>query len=349
VKKLSAAETERFLTRKRQEAAQLDAERSRARKRRYSQREGERRERQSIRSIAAKPHQPFVRITPPSNFSLLTNTDAMLDMFAHMTAAAKSGRSLFLEMADVESITPDAIAVLDVFVGRMARDYGVSIGGSEPSSSQMTAILRRSGFYSHVRPPSQAKFIAPDAGIIAHEEKRIVDPQLAQQLVHFATTRLIGHPTDNHAIYAALGEMMGNTFDHAHRRAEGYEHWWASVYYDETTRTAHFTFFDTGVGIFGSREVSSFPDRARALIGSDTAFLRHIFEGRIASRTGQPWRGQGLPRIYQRVERRQLTNMTVITNSVRGHLDTGDFRALSRPFPGTLYHWELTYDAKSNN
>jgi hypothetical protein len=213
----------------------------------------------------------------------------------------------------------------------------------------MTEILRRSGFYYHVHPPSNAKFIAPDAGIIAHEEKRTVDPQLAQRLVHFATTRMTGSPAEHHAIYAALGEMMGNTFDHANKQSTGYEHWWASVYYDEATGTAHFTFFDTGVGILKSRNLSSFPDVARSILGSDTAFLLNIFEGEIASRTGVVWRGMGLPRIYQRVMRGDLTNMTVITNGVIGHLDTGNFTALSGNFRGTLYHWELRYNAESNN
>jgi hypothetical protein len=346
VRKVSAGEIARFLTRKRQEAAQRDAERRRARRTPATARERERRERQSKRAMGAR--RPRLTITPPDNFSLLTNTDAMLQMFADMMDAAKSGRSIFLEMKEVVSITPDTVAVLDAFVGRIADEYSVGIGGSEPDSSRMTELLRRSGFYSHVRPPSQARYIAPDSGIIAHEEKRIVDPQLAQQLVHFATQRLNGIPSENHAVFGALGEMMGNTFDHAHRHGAR-ERWWASIYYDESNRVAHFTFFDTGVGIFGSREVTRLTDKLRSYIGSDAAFLRDIFEGEIASRTGVPWRGQGLPRINQRVKRGELTNMTIITNAVKGHLDTGTFTTLSRPFPGTLYHWELRSNAKPNN
>ena len=270
-------------------------------------------------------------------------------MFDEMISTARAGRSLFLEMKDVETITPDAIAVLDATVRHLSAEYGIAIAGSEPDSSKMTDSLRRSGFYSHVRPPARAKFVQPDTGIIAHEEKRIVDGQLAQQLIHFATERLSGNAVENHATYAALGEMMQNTFDHAHRRQLGQERWWASVYYDEADRVAHFTFFDTGVGIFGSREVSGLREHVRAFFASDPEFLKDIFEGQIASRTGITWRGQGLPRIYQRVKRGELTNMVVITNRVKGYLDSSNFVALNREFIGTLYHWELRNDAPPNN
>jgi hypothetical protein len=349
VKKFLVGETARYLTRKRQEAAQRDAERQQARRHPFSNREPERRLRQSRQAVAARDRRPPVTIVPPSAFSLLENTDNMLTMLDEMTTTAKQGRSLFMEMKDVESITPEAIAVLDATLGRLVETYRVAIFGSEPGSSKMTDILRSSGFYSHVRPPASAKFIAPDTGIIAHEENSIVDGRLSQELIHFATERLTGSRIEHHASYAALGEMMQNTFDHAHRRRPGYERWWASVYFDDVGKVAHFTFFDTGVGIFGSREVSGLKDHMRALFVNDADFLKDIFEGQIASRTGVPWRGQGLPRIYQRVQRRELTEMIVITNAVKGYLDKGEFVALKHKFVGTLYHWELRHHDKSDH
>jgi hypothetical protein len=273
----------------------------------------------------------------------------MLEMLDAMASEAERGHSLLLEMKDVVTITPDAIAVLNAVVAGLGTEYGIRISGTEPDSTKMTEILRKSGFYSHVRPPANARFLSPDAGIIVHEEHRTVDTLRSQQLIHFATERLTGNRSEHRAIYAALGEMMQNTFDHAHRRRPGFERWWASVYYDDTEKAAHFTFFDTGVGIFGSREVSGLKENFRAMFASDTQFLKDIFEGAISSRTGIPWRGQGLPRIYQRVQRGELHEMVVITNAVKGHLNTGEFVQLRRQFNGTLYHWELRYDGESSH
>lgn len=338
MKKHWSDEGYRLLTRIRQEDSRRPANRPQPR-RGVSRSEHRRRLIQKRKSEAHKLKELWFEA--PDNFSVIDNPDEMIGFFSEVSKAPARGYIPTLDMRRVKSLTPDAVAVLINVAKTIKRNYFAGLRGTEPESKRVVNVLRRSGFYEFISPPAGSGYILADRGIVAHENQRVVDTATAARLIRFATKALYGTPRDDWAIYAALGEFMHNTFDHASRRRTGRERWWVSVYYDEEQRVAHFTFVDTGVGIFGSRPVRTFSEAIRKFIGSDPEILRNIFEGKLGSATGIPWRGQGLPRVLRHVRNGRLANLTVITNRVKGVLDGMRFSQLGVEFRGTLYHWEL--------
>ena len=72
--------------------------------------------------------------------------------------------------------------------------------------------------------------------------------------------------------------------------------------------------------------------------------LREVLEGKIGSRIGLSYRGKGLPEIYKRFKREQFSRLIIIANDVFADVEKDDFRILDKPFKGTFFHWEISYD-----
>lgn len=346
MKKHQSEEGTRYLTRKRQAAALKQKRRQRelTSDARASLPSAQRKRRRHRRRFARpKRYRKPIDLRAPENFSLVHNPEEMITFFASISKALEDDYAPKLDLTEVKSIGPDAIAVLNSTLDRLAKKHDVAISGYVPRVPALAELLTRSGFYEHVSPPRGQTAGRADRGVVAHEMEHVVDTPKASELVQFAMRALTGKAMTHRAAYVALGEMMHNTFDHASGDVTGKELWWASVYYDDEHQVAHFTFLDNGVGILGSRPVRAIIDPLRHALGlvADSEVLQHIFQGKLASRTRIVWRGQGLPRVYQRVKSGQLTEMTVLTNRVIGNLDRDEFRPLDAEFQGTLYHWEL--------
>jgi hypothetical protein len=336
MKKIWSERGTRFMTHVRQRETLKDKQRPKLSGSERARRVLQRRIAQA-KNLKSRPIELFA----PENFSLIHNTDEMLNFLQDIADALEQGFQPALNMRDVQSLGPDAIAVLNSTIETLVEKHQIEISGSEPTNPALADTLRRSGFYEHVRPPRGVKKLA-DRGIVAHIQESVVDTPMIEQLIHFATTILYGQPRDHTPTYSAIGELMQNTFDHAAGALHGRERWWASVFYDQQNDVVHFTFLDNGVGILKSRSVRLLDNvRAAMSLTADTELLKQIFEGKLASVTRIRWRGKGLPGIYERVARSQLTEMTVITNRVKGDLDRGNFTTLANEFEGTLYHWEM--------
>jgi hypothetical protein len=296
-----------------------------------------RRARQRSRSSVSKGE---TTVTAPKNFSLIENSDEMLDFFNRIQSTMQQQFTPFLDLSGLQSLTPDSIIALASNLEDWVERFGIGISGNEPIAQPLADVLGRSGFYDHVD-VDRVKTV-PDRGMIQRKKDRRVDSPVASRLVEFAAASVGCSPAMS-PIYGTLIECMGNTFDHAHKSRRGREYWWASVYFDEPTRTAHFTFLDNGVGIFRSRQLRRI-EKLRHIVGlpEQPRILQEIFEGKLASRTGVPYRGRGLPRIYKNVQRGRLTNVIVISNRVRADLAKSEFTSLKNNFSGTLFHWELS-------
>jgi hypothetical protein len=135
---------------------------------------------------------------------------------------------------------------------------------------------------------------------------------------------------------------MGNTDEHASQEKSMWhqERWWTSGFYDVDTGIVSFTFVDNGLGVLRSQNVRLWR-RVQALALDNAGLLRAILDGKMPSRTGDPNRGKGLPKISQRASAGELANLVIITNDVYAHLGRSEIRGIKRPFRGTLVHWEL--------
>lgn len=72
--------------------------------------------------------------------------------------------------------------------------------------------------------------------------------------------------------------------------------------------------------------------------------MREVLNGKIGSRTGLAYRGNGLPEIYKRFQREQFSNLIIIANDVFADVEKDEYKLLPKPFKGTFFHWEISYD-----
>lgn len=254
-------------------------------------------------------------------------------------------KSVFLDMANIKALSCDAITLLLSNISNPKFTLGHHCTGNAPNDSGLATVLKQSGFYSHVRSPAKGKFLDEDT--IFRRRGKKVELKYVEKILTFATKLVYGNKTKVGGIYRALIECMANTRDHASSEQKAHEAWWTSVYFDEQRKVACFSFLDNGVGIFKSRKIMSLMDRLIRAFGTqpNTRILREILEGKLASSTGLPYRGKGLPSIFRAMNRGQLSRLTLITNDVYANVSANTYRPLKPTFRGTFLYWELRKDS----
>lgn len=298
------------------------------------------RQRAFQRKRRVRPHRiPLARRTPsgrqitmalPSVFSLVKAPDEATAFFARLWNAAGQCR-IRLDLSAVNEITSDAVTAL---VAAVRSFKGVS--GNAPEDVAAREMLVESGFFEHVR----ARPAPPRAtqGRLRPKKSQKVEPELADQLIAIGRAAIQADPGPRHGAYRALIECMSNTHNHAGRSETVRETWWCSVYGSRPRGRICYTFLDTGIGIFKSVRVRKW----KQIFGGNLATLRGILERRIPSSTGEPYRGKGLPAIYESLLAHRIERLVIIANDVYADVAQSDFRKLDHPVRGTLLYWETT-------
>jgi hypothetical protein len=282
---------------------------------------------------------PFATLRVPNHFSIINNTEETIHFLRDFTFVAKRN-NLTLDLSTVTNISIDAITALVAVI----EGLGVTrlVRGTIPTDDRIRGILIESGFFEHVK--SRRLLPAPKQGRIGREESKKVEPRLARDLIHIGTEAVRGLPQRCPAAYRVLIECMSNTHNHAAGKQDklgGKETWYSTVYGDPTRARVCYTFLDTGVGIFRSVQIGAVKRAYRYLnIRNNCDILRDILEGKIESSTCLPYRGKGLPSIFERFRFGKISSLIIIANDVFGNVGTNDFRILTTQFPGTLLYWE---------
>ena len=74
---------------------------------------------------------------------------------------------------------------------------------------------------------------------------------------------------------------------------------------------------------------------------SHAKILQDVLGGKIASRTGDVFRGKGLPGINSATSEGRINNLVIISNRAYANVSGGEFRMISTPFRGTFVYWEV--------
>ena len=182
----------------------------------------------------------------------------------------------------------------------------------------------------------------PEDGQIRRKTDILVEPEVADELVAFATERMIGRATHCRAAQMSLVECMANTHEHS-AQTRGGNYWWATVYCPRNSNKSFFTIIDTGIGIFKSVTVRRYKRLLR--LSDNVTLFRDWIEGRIElpSRTGQRNRGKGLLAIHDRFKkgRNGMKNLIIVANDVYACFADDSYQTLNEPFRGTFVYWEI--------
>jgi hypothetical protein len=286
----------------------------------------------------------YETVVAPENFSFINNPEAVIEFFDKVRETTQRGRNVFLDLSSITSFSPETVAVV---LSKMADPRFTSnmiATGNAPSDSRLKDIFVQSGFYEYVQ--SGAKPPNKGLAMIHRQDSRHVEAMKAEELIYFATEKLYNQRRRLKGMQRVLLEAMLNTIGHASTHPGSPEKWWAMVYYDPDHKRAHFSFVDSGVGIFESIEVQSFKTRFQRFVGNKTnaALLKDILNGAIVSRTRDPRRGNGLPAINRALKRGQIENLIIVANDAYGRIASNDYRVLRAPFIGTFLYWEISHE-----
>jgi hypothetical protein len=285
----------------------------------------------------------IVPIVAPQHFSFIDNTEGIVEFIESIRAGAAKQRNLLVDLRSVRILTADAIVVL---LSEIAKITNVTIFGNAPADPVLANMFTQSGFYGYVQAPRVPR--QKGQGRITRKKSKVVDSKIAKDLIQFATSTLYGSPRKLRGVYRVLIECMNNTIDHAARAADRPENWWATVYCENPLRRADFAFVDSGLGIFESVKVGRLLSIAKLFGMRDNAdVLQAILKGEVASRTGEPYRGKGLPSVYGVMKRGGLSKLIVIANDVYANISKWEFRRLTTPFGGTFWYWEVQGDSEN--
>jgi hypothetical protein len=286
-----------------------------------------------------RPYSKREVLVAPENFSFINNTEVLIKFFNDMERLFKKGHDVFIDFSGIKQLTPDSLAVLVSKIKDDNFNRGMSVGGNEPEDEHLKEQFVRSGFYSVVVPQSRSK--EPATGSFRQKRSKKVEPETADDLINFITKKLYGKYRKSGGVTNALLESMSNTRGHAAGEGSPHERWWATAHCDTKAKKAYYSFVDNGVGIFRSKKPHILAGALKLLgIQTNGELLEKMLHRQIPSRTKIPYRGRGVPSIYNSLMRGDIENLIIITNDVYAKVRQDEYRRLSRPFSGTFLYWE---------
>lgn len=285
------------------------------------------------------------RIAAPSDFSLIRNPDQSIKHITEVENRADAGRIIVSDLALVDDFSTDAIVGLLAYANDPKTSRGGQILIRQPERAALAEKYVDSGIYGGLNIRFADGNIRPAHGTIFRTTDTEVKGEIARSLIEFSTRKIFGEPQKLKGVYTTMIECMNNTFNHANLNETSKEIWWATVYCDTERRVAFYNFLDNGVGILESIKLR-YSDAVLRMVGfrSNEKLLKDVLEGKIGSRTGLSYRGNGLPEIYKRFHRGQISRLIIIANDVFADVEKDEYRLLSTAFKGTFFHWEVSYD-----
>ncbi len=247
--------------------------------------------------------------------------------------------NLFIDFSDITHLTPESLTVLlsKLTDGQFTR--GMDYSGNEPNDSELKDRFASSGFYDVMVPRS--KHNQANVGKFRKKRSKKVEAEASDELIAFITETLYGEYRKCGGVTNALLESMGNTREHAAGKKGRYETWWAAAHCNTKEKKAYYSFVDNGVGIFKSRPTTVLETALKKLrIKSNIELLQKMLRREIASSTGIPYRGRGIPSIYKSLQRGDISNLIIITNDVYANVTQKVYKRLSPSFDGTFFYWE---------
>ncbi len=292
------------------------------------------------RPASTQPGRGRVIVSAPNVLSVIRNPHETITFLTQLEQTFRKRRDVILDLSNVSELTSDAVVVL---LSRLIDErfhHGMNFGGTEPKADNPRRLLDQSGFFTFVH--SRKLKPPPEDGQIRRKTDKLVEPEVADELVAFATERMIGRVEHRRAAQMSLIECMANTHEHS-ATIRGRNYWWATVYCPRNSNKSFFTIIDTGIGIFNSVTVRKY--RRLLRLSDNVTLFRDWIEGRIElpSRTGQRNRGKGLLAIHGRFKkgRNDMKNLIIVANDVYARFADNSYQTLNRPFRGTFVYWEI--------
>jgi anti-anti-sigma regulatory factor len=275
----------------------------------------------------------------PENFNLqYENCENVIRYINKIKKASKKGFNIVVDLKNVKDIREGAIAML-LSVMKEVEKRKIHITGSLPNSADARKVLEQSGFFKFVITSNKMKPDSIKTKNIMKTGVKGTSPVFLGDEIKKAMGTVWGEEGRNPLLHTVAFEMMRNSCDHAFENNKKIR-WHFSISHDESSNLTKFSFVDNGIGIIKTLKEHKFKKILRYFTGN-TDILETAFTDGIESRTGLPWRGKGLPTIFENYEERYIKTLLIITNGVFIDFDRKIKKELPVSFAGTYYYWEV--------
>lgn len=297
---------------------------------------------------------PVTKVKAPEVLSFVRNPEEVCQFIAQLRECFDKRKPVWVVLKHVTEIDYDGITVLLSVMVRF-KSMQIEFNGDLPLDTAVRKTLEDSKFFDHLLKgtfrDTDAYDLTGKSSILTHA-MRTVDSELGEKIIESATQTVWGEKRRCPGVQRTFIELMQNTNNHASLEKEGDKHWWLSVKHIKEQNRVAFSFVDYGVGVFynlrnkpqGNKFFRSLERLfERFHYGNDAEVLKLIFLGELhKTASGKPFRGKGLPGVYEALRRNKLSNLAMITNNVYFHSNGDEYRILKNEFQGTFIYWELT-------
>ncbi len=286
----------------------------------------------------------------PEDFSIFSNPEESLSFFSKIESRISFGEPIYFDMKGIKVLSIDTImyflALLKkIKFSKVAYDFK----GSVPSDRNCYNLLESSGFFRYVNSGMTKKDLSYTSDVIQIASGQKADDSIAKEICDFTRSKLNLRRADIKKLYVMIIELMTNTrhwaYDADDKRKFPFTDWYVFVKYVIEKKVVRFIFLDTGRGIPFTVKRKGF-EPARELIGlgpTHTEYINSALKGEFRSRTGELYRGKGLPTIYSYYTQKYINNLTVISNS--GYFAEKKMNDMKKELKGTLFYWELSKES----
>lgn len=290
-------------------------------------------------------------IIAPEKVSLIGNRDETLEYFSDVFEKIQlcgKGDQIYFDFHNIKYISNDAIMYIIALItnAKKIRRFSVGVSGNLPSDPKVRDTLEKSGFYKYVQHGNFPVASSGNDRIQISSGKNINSPLVGTicEFVRSASET----PCDTSGLYSIIIELMTNTNQHAYRDDDELmdNNWY--IFAQNCSSCVKFVFLDTGVGIPKTikkkvREYLKEFLEDFSIFNSDSAYIESALKGEERTETGESYRGQGLPEIYDVACSKNISDMMIMSGYGECRIKHDGSIAkysLSKEFIGTLFTWK---------
>ncbi len=314
-----------------------------AKKERLERKRKERKKRLRIAKIKLRQKRKYfskyAEVIAPEKLTLqLGYSEEVLKFIALLKKLGTTEDIINIRLHKVTDIGEGAIGMLLSVMNELTL-AGIALRGEKPLNTTARNKLEMSGFFKYMR-----GYVSPEnlktKNIIIHTGNITTSQEELEPAMPQAMETVWGVSGRCPELFGVIGEMLRNSCDHAFQ-TENNVSWHLGVSHIEKDKTVKFSFVDNGIGIIKKYYEDNNWQKVKDYFKSDAKILENAYKNGIASQTGLPWRGEGLPTIYELYTDNIITNLVVITNNVYLDFDKKKFEEIKVPFSGTYYFWKV--------
>jgi hypothetical protein len=285
------------------------------------------------------PKEKFVNVKAPRVLNLdYSNAGNTVNFIEKIKQYCNNRININLQLIDVTEFGSGAIAML-VSVLDEFNEKGVIFTGKEPLNSDARKTLQNSGFFKYVTRYGKKRIIS-NKNIILRRKGNTTDLCEIAPEVHKAMETVWGLKARCPLLFGGIGEIIRNSCDHAFNDRDSIV-WHLEINHSENNNAVKFSLVDNGQGIIKTLNNKSFYESIKNILKDDAQILFNAFNNGIKSKTNLPWRGKGLPTIYEMYTDKVITNLVVVTNNVYIDFDKNIVSCTNSNYTGTYYYWQV--------